>query len=86
MVKFLLVFNIEIFGIFLFFIVILYTDHLKSKQHKRMIRATERARFRHKLDNAMPSLLNTLDLLQTKKISEIEKDNDEFEIDETIDI
>ncbi|UJR27967.1 hypothetical protein I4U23_009225 [Adineta vaga] len=36
-------------------------DHLKGKQHKRMVRSTERTTFRRKLDNAIPSLLNTLD-------------------------
>ncbi|CAF1360680.1 unnamed protein product, partial [Rotaria sordida] len=58
-----------------------WLDHLKSKQHKRVLRTTDRAAYRQKLNNAIPSLLNTLDLLEMKKISEIEKKNDEFEID-----
>ena len=70
------IFNIDFF--------LFNIDHLKSKQHKRIVRATDRAAYRQKLNNAIPSLLNTLDLLQTKKISEIENENNEFEIDETI--
>lgn len=42
-----------------------------------MVRSTERATFRRKLDNAIPSLLNTLEILQTKKLSESEKESDE---------
>ncbi|CAF4019707.1 unnamed protein product [Rotaria sp. Silwood2] len=61
-----------------------WLDHLKSKQHKRIVRATDRAAYRQKLNNAIPSLLSTLDLLQMKKNSEIQKESDEFEIDETI--
>jgi hypothetical protein len=52
-------------------------DHLKSKQHKRMVHKTDRAIFRRKLDNALPSLLNTLDVLQSKKMSEKEKESDD---------
>jgi hypothetical protein len=52
-------------------------DHLKSKQHKRIVRKTDRAIYRQKLDNAIPSLLNTLDVLQTNKIFENEKESDE---------
>lgn len=47
-----------------------------------MVRATDRANFRRKLDNAIPSLLNTLDAFQTKKMSENEIESDEFEIDD----
>ncbi len=35
-----------------------------------MIRENDRKTFRRKLDNAIPSLLNTLDELQTRKLSE----------------
>ena len=35
-----------------------------------MIRENDRKTFRRKLDNAIPSLLNTLDELQTKKMLE----------------
>jgi hypothetical protein len=35
-----------------------------------MIRGNDRKTFRQKLNNAIPSLLNTLDELQTKKMSE----------------
>jgi hypothetical protein len=42
-----------------------------------MVRQTDRAIFRRKLDNAIPSLLNTLDVLQTKKMFENEKESDE---------
>jgi len=54
-----------------------WLDHLKSKQHKRMVRSTDRKIFRQKLNNAIPSLLNTLDELQTKKMFENEKESDE---------
>ncbi len=50
-------------------------DHLKSKQHKRVARSTDRKTFRRKLDNAIPSLLNTLEEFQTKKM--LEKESDE---------
>ncbi|CAF0826126.1 unnamed protein product [Adineta ricciae] len=56
--------------------------HLKSKQHKRVVRSTERKTFRRKLDNAIPSLLTTLDTLQARKISENEKESDSSEKDE----
>jgi hypothetical protein len=39
-----------------------------------MIRENDRKTFRRKLDNAIPSLLNTLDELQTRKLLE---ENDE---------
>ena len=51
-------------------------DHLKSKPHKRMMRENDRKTFRRKLDNALPSLLNTLDELQTRKMSEHESDEE----------
>ncbi|CAF4203074.1 unnamed protein product [Rotaria socialis] len=59
--------------------------HLKGKQHKRMVRETDRVQYRQKLNNAIPSLLNTLDLLESKKASERDNESDEFEIDELID-
>jgi hypothetical protein len=49
-------------------------DHLKSKQHKRLAHSTDRKTFRRKLDNAIPSLLNTLEEFQTKKMLEKEKE------------
>ncbi len=42
-----------------------------------MVRATDRTRFRQKLNNAIPSLLNTLDVLQTKKMFEKENESDD---------
>ena len=47
-----------------------------------MVHATDRASFRQKLNNALPSLLNTLDVLQSKKMSERESESDECETDE----
>ncbi|CAF3731285.1 unnamed protein product [Adineta steineri] len=61
-----------------------WNDHLKSKQHKRMVRSTDRATFRRKLDNALPSLMNTLNILEKKKMSENEEESDEFDIDKEI--
>ena len=52
-------------------------DHLKSKQHKRMLRSTERKTFRRKLDNALPSLLNTLETFRARKEQE-ESDQSEL--------
>jgi hypothetical protein len=51
-----------------------------------MVRSTDRSIFRQKLDNAIPSLLNTLDNLQSKKMSDEEKesDDDDDEIDDNI--
>jgi hypothetical protein len=49
-----------------------------------MVRSTDRSKFRQKMNNAIPSLLNTLDILQSKKMSEEEKESDEFDIDENI--
>ena len=60
--------------------------HLKSKQHKRVVRSTERKTFRRKLDNAIPSLLTTLDTLQARKISENDKESDSSEKDEELQI
>jgi len=42
-----------------------------------MIRGNDRKTFRQKLNNAIPSLLNTLDELQTKKI--LESDNNDVD-------
>ncbi len=41
-----------------------------------MLRDNERKAFRQKLNNAIPSLLNTLDELQTKKMRESENESD----------
>lgn len=45
-----------------------------------MVRSTDRKTFRKNLDNALPSLLNTLDILQTRKMSENEKEESDNEI------
>lgn len=46
-----------------------------------MVHAADRTQFRRNLDNALPSLLNTLDVLQKKKACEL---SDESEKDENI--
>ncbi len=46
-----------------------------------MIREKDRKIFRQKLNNAIPSLLNTLDELQTKKILEKDKESDDNDVD-----
>ena len=56
-------------------------DHLKSKQHKRMLRSQERKTFRRKLDNALPSLLNTLETFRARKERE---ESDDGELSEDI--
>lgn len=48
--------------------------HLKGKQHRRMAKEKERKAFRRKLDNALPSLVDTLELLRAQKELE-EKEN-----------
>jgi len=42
-----------------------------------MVHKTDRAIYRRKLDNAIPSLLNTLDVLETNKMFENEKESDD---------
>lgn len=56
-------------------------DHLKSKQHKRMLRSQQRKTFRRKLDNALPSLLNTLETFRARKEQE---ESDEGDLSEDI--
>lgn len=49
-----------------------------------MVRETERKTYRRKLDNAIPSLLNTLDELQSRKTLEEQAEDDEDSEEEEV--